>query len=217
MKIFIDLDDTLIKSLFLREIPSDLRPEEWVGVFDDELYLSEARLSGYKLLDFCRRIDKNVNLLTTATRKWAEYWNKVFDLGFKKEEVISRHDFLKFEDRYDVKKTLALKNAVIIDDKRPRVGEPLSFLKAKYVFGENSANWVQVPRFRDNKNRRIENLLVREVAAELVGLLKDDIMSCSVCGGKMLGDGYTEVLHCERIESSGIEPDAMPRECEGDE
>jgi len=174
MKIFIDLDDTLIKSLSLHEIPGYLRPEEWVGVFGDELYLSEVRLSGYKLLDFCRRIDKNVNLLTTATREWAEYWNKVFDLGFKKEEIISRYDFLKIEDRYYLKKTLDLKNAVavIIDDKMPRVGEPLSFLKARYVFGENKVNWIQVPRFLDNKNRGIEDPLVEKVAAELAGLLE---------------------------------------------
>ena len=33
-------------------------------------------------------------------------------------------------------------------------------------------------------------------------------MVCNDCGGDILGDGYTEVFHCERAEIEGIEPDA---------
>jgi len=39
---------------------------------------------------------------------------------------------------------------------------------------------------------------------------------CSKCGGEMLGDGYTQVLHCEYadIEGKGFEPDAFRVECD---
>ena len=36
---------------------------------------------------------------------------------------------------------------------------------------------------------------------------------CKVCGGKMLGDGFTEVFYCEFIERPLAEPDANPVYC----
>jgi len=41
--------------------------------------------------------------------------------------------------------------------------------------------------------------------------------SCPVCGGHLLGDGYTDVVHCERVDLTGpsycFEPDAGPIHC----
>lgn len=42
-------------------------------------------------------------------------------------------------------------------------------------------------------------------------------MTCSKCGGDMLGDGYTVVKHCEYAEEDDYkyrEPDAWPVECD---
>jgi len=42
-------------------------------------------------------------------------------------------------------------------------------------------------------------------------------MSCSKCGGDMIGDGYTLVYHCEYAEEAKYEfhePDADPVECD---
>ena len=39
---------------------------------------------------------------------------------------------------------------------------------------------------------------------------------CKICGGAMIGDGYTVVLHCEFAEEEdydGLEPDAEPVYC----
>jgi uncharacterized protein (DUF983 family) len=39
---------------------------------------------------------------------------------------------------------------------------------------------------------------------------------CPVCGGTMIGDGYTTVLHCENADESTYadhEPDARPVYC----
>ena len=38
-------------------------------------------------------------------------------------------------------------------------------------------------------------------------------MSCKNCGGDMIGDGYTVVLHCEYAEVDTLEPDAGPVYC----
>ena len=41
-------------------------------------------------------------------------------------------------------------------------------------------------------------------------------MWCKKCGGEMIGDGYTSVMHCEFVVSdiSDLEPDANPVECD---
>lgn len=42
-------------------------------------------------------------------------------------------------------------------------------------------------------------------------------MQCKNCGGSMIGDGYTVVLHCENAEESEYEfnaPDEGPVYCE---
>jgi hypothetical protein len=41
-------------------------------------------------------------------------------------------------------------------------------------------------------------------------------MICKVCGGEMLGDGYSEVIHCENASEDTywyVEPDADPVHC----
>jgi len=40
-------------------------------------------------------------------------------------------------------------------------------------------------------------------------------MTCPICGGKILGDGYTTVLHCENADPAlDVEPDAAVIYCE---
>jgi hypothetical protein len=40
--------------------------------------------------------------------------------------------------------------------------------------------------------------------------------TCPHCGGSMLGDGYTTVMHCERVDISSVcaEPDSTPILCD---
>jgi hypothetical protein len=42
-------------------------------------------------------------------------------------------------------------------------------------------------------------------------------MSCSKCGGDIIGDGYTSPMHCEYAEYDGIECDAGIVECDFEE
>lgn len=40
-------------------------------------------------------------------------------------------------------------------------------------------------------------------------------MTCPNCGGRMHGDGFTQVFHCETVDDLGsAEPDAGPIYCE---
>jgi len=41
--------------------------------------------------------------------------------------------------------------------------------------------------------------------------------TCPVCGGFMVGDGYTTVLHCEGTDPDPVEPDAEPIYCNFEE
>jgi len=37
---------------------------------------------------------------------------------------------------------------------------------------------------------------------------------CPICGGELIGDGYTSVIHCENVDPPmDIEPDADPLYC----
>lgn len=38
--------------------------------------------------------------------------------------------------------------------------------------------------------------------------------ACKVCGGEMVGDGYTTVISCENADATGYEPDAEPVYCD---
>jgi len=39
--------------------------------------------------------------------------------------------------------------------------------------------------------------------------------TCPVCGGNMIGDGYTTVYHCENVrDCPNLEPDAEPVYCD---
>lgn len=41
---------------------------------------------------------------------------------------------------------------------------------------------------------------------------------CPKCGGTLLGDGYTTVVHCEYVKDIGdVEPDASPIYCDFEE
>lgn len=45
-------------------------------------------------------------------------------------------------------------------------------------------------------------------------------MICSNCGGRMIGDGVTEPIRCENVESEEcdhMEPDCNPIDCGGTE
>ena len=48
-----------------------------------------------------------------------------------------------------------------------------------------------------------------------VRAIRDTADTCSVCGGRMVGDGYTMVQHCENstLDISDIEPDAPAIPC----
>lgn len=41
--------------------------------------------------------------------------------------------------------------------------------------------------------------------------------ACPNCGGDMVGDGFRDVRHCERVDTigSGLEPDSGPWYCDG--
>lgn len=54
---------------------------------------------------------------------------------------------------------------------------------------------------------------IKEIVAELGG---GNMVTCRNCGGDMLGDGFTEVMHCENAEEESYRyetPDSNPVLC----
>lgn len=44
--------------------------------------------------------------------------------------------------------------------------------------------------------------------------LKEIKVNCPICGGSMIGDGYTLPIHCENVDiPTDIEPDCKPIYC----
>lgn len=88
MKIFFDLDDTLIHSVH----GGNNKNRVYRKFEGDGSYGSILRPTAFDLLNFARSIDKSPAIITTATRDWADTWNEAFELGFT--EIYSREDFI---------------------------------------------------------------------------------------------------------------------------
>jgi hypothetical protein len=152
MKIFLDLDDTLIHSVY--GVGNSKRT---YATFAEGSYGSIYRSISPELIQFCRNIDPDTSIVTTATYDWVETWNDVFNMGFAKHQMYSRDDFTS-ETHMDYgrtivdwnKKSLNLKEFVIVDnydihDK----WNPSSKHKMCFLGGPNydAGNWINIKPF----------------------------------------------------------------------
>lgn len=153
MRIFLDLDDTLIHSVRGGHNKNRIY-RKFTG---DGRYGSIARYIGYDLIQFCRMIDPDTSMLTTATRDWAEEWNAVFEFGFDSEHIYSREDYTMETSRpysgYVVDwngECLDVSHGVIVDNYDAY--DPSPKIKMNFVFGKFCPdNWIQIREF-DGRN-----------------------------------------------------------------
>ena len=185
MNIFIDLDDTLIRSVY----DSDLRVGDNISgftshKFDDGLVWSQKRIFTDSLLEYCRTIDPESKMLTASTSDWAYHWNETFELGFKESNIYSRHDYSVeqiFTGPYGYNgvgikwngKTLNIdrNDGLIIDNNsasNPHARDKMSFVFNKFC----PLNWITISEddgdqyvLRDVKDR-ISKILNRQINNE---------------------------------------------------
>lgn len=155
MKIFIDLDDTLICS-FLGNT-EDSHYKSHIDSFGQPVY-SIMRQSAFDLLAFCRSIDSNAKILTMANRDWAESCDSIFGFGFGRDGIIARDDYIREVSTYggcaliNLPNELNLNNAIIIDNESYNHMFSSVDYKMRYVFGENHKDfkkdsWIQINEF----------------------------------------------------------------------
>lgn len=155
MRIFLDLDDTLIYTL--RGEPKNIHDISRLKSITFELdgcCNSVYRAIAPELISFCRSIDPDTSIITTATKEWAEAWSNAFDMGFDSEHIYARHDYTEEEKIPSMPgftrvvwngNSLHLKSACIIDNYDIRdMWIPSPDQKMKFVFG---------PRYREYQNK----------------------------------------------------------------
>jgi hypothetical protein len=124
--IFVDLDETLISSIYGKGRNPGKRKVIDLTADDGqrEPYHSFLRPSAHKLLERLRAYG-NVRILTTATRDYALAHNEAFQLGFTPEEIIAREDYtIEIRGAYGSNETHLINEgqfpgALLIDDLTP--------------------------------------------------------------------------------------------------
>jgi hypothetical protein len=151
MRIYIDLDETLIHAIYAHSgNPGKRRPIEIKNSTGEreELYYSILRPKATELLSFCRTLG-NVKMLTTATRDYALEHNSIFNLGFEATHIIAREDYLvstvsAYDTRTGPVKTATDPHSVLIDN-LPRLAE-LAITKQQYL-GIKPNRYIQIREF----------------------------------------------------------------------
>jgi FMN phosphatase YigB (HAD superfamily) len=92
--IFVDLDETLIHCNPWNDEP--VENSKVITLERNDTYRAVLRPGALELLKALRAIAP-CYILTAATQDYAEGWNREFDLGFKKEDIYSRHAIAKRE------------------------------------------------------------------------------------------------------------------------
>ena len=153
MNIYIDLDDCLIKSTFMHPGRGVGRNSKIIRL-DGEKYASRLREDAISILKRCRAIAPT-RLFTSAMREYAYAHNNIFELGFAKEEIISREDYMyKIMMAYGGSDYVTIKQRVdpsgILIDNNPHKNQHAS-LKREYL-GIPKVNYYMIREFRGMKD-----------------------------------------------------------------
>jgi hypothetical protein len=157
MRIFLDLDDTLIHSVYNHK---NNKNRTYIQFKDDGRYGSVERPIAKDLIQFARSIDPDVSILTTATMDWAMAWSNVFQFGFDENHIYDRHAFTTWRTSIyggtDIiwnEKSLNLKHAVIVDNNHLiNLHDASPIHKMNFLFGEDfdDENWIHMRAFDGN-------------------------------------------------------------------
>jgi len=146
MNIYIDLDDTLIHSVY--GVGRNPGKRTVIQLGEDEVYHSFLRPEAGRILGELRQIG-TVRMLTTATREYARAHNQTFSLGFLEEEIFSRDEYIcKVQVGYGedwIPTQCGIdKTAVLIDNLPPNTES--SRIKIKFL-GIDPEHYIQIREF----------------------------------------------------------------------
>ena len=168
MNIYIDLDDTLIHSVY--GVGRNPGKRTVIQVDEEEVYHSLLRPVAKELLASLRNLGP-VSMLTTARRDYALAHNSAFALGFSEDEIFARDDYIckiklaYGEEWVPVEKGVD-KNAILIDNLSPATES--SRTKSGFL-GIGEDRYIQIREF-DGKDPKEFSSEVEEVLARVVKL-----------------------------------------------
>jgi hypothetical protein len=149
MRIYFDLDDTLIHAMPTHNgSGKGKRTLVSIGEKNEEKYFSLLRPHALELLYHCRQ-HSQVKMLTTATRDYAISHNEVFNLGFSCQDIIAREDYIEqiqlaYGHDWVPLKTKVDPTAILIDNLSPNTDS--SKIKIAYL-GINESQYFQIREF----------------------------------------------------------------------
>lgn len=144
--IYVDLDDTLIHSVHgLGRNPGKRTP---ILIGAEDRYHSFLRPSAIEMLTFFRKRGRT-RMLTTATRDYAIAHNDTFQLGFEKEDIVAREDYvtkvrLAYGSEWVPVDRKTDPNALLVDNLPARAEN--SRIKTAYL-GIKEENYIQIRDF----------------------------------------------------------------------
>lgn len=150
--IFLDLDDTLVHSYWVRD--TEQRTKHLERIKDryesvdillglDEHYCTAIRPIAFQLINYCESLvgHDNVYMLTLGINEYAHQVNKEAGLGFKLSNIYSREDL-----PYNVPKFKNQSN-ILIDNEDYFYHIQGQYNKVKFLHGLPSENYIQINEF----------------------------------------------------------------------
>lgn len=171
-QIFLDLDETLVSTIFSHNPKKGRIKLSFVNDFDKvENYYTQLRPGALEFLTYCRSIAPTY-ILTAAATDYAQEHNKIFNLGFSDDQIIGRDYYMHYSsgmlhDRVSATKINQYPNSILVDNQDPnRYGSDnlrvkfqfLGIWHDRYVKSREYTGGKQPPSF-DKEIKQIENIL----------------------------------------------------------
>jgi hypothetical protein len=146
MTIYLDLDDTLIHSVY--GVGRNPGKRTVIALSDNDVYHTLLRPLAPNILSELRRVG-TLKMLTTAAREYAQAHNTILNLGFNVSDIIAREDFIcqtygLHGEAWTPTKTGTDPSAILIDNLSPNTES--SRIKIQFL-GIKSARYFQVREF----------------------------------------------------------------------
>lgn len=164
MTIYLDLDDTLIHSVY--GVGRNPGKRTVINLSNEDIYHTLLRPLAPDILAGLRNIGP-VKMLTTAVKEYALAQSRAFSLGFNPQDIISREDYISvindmFGEKWVPLQSRTDPNSILIDNLPPSTES--SRIKIQFL-GIKSSSYFQIREFYGKEpacfQQEVEDLLAK--------------------------------------------------------